>query len=165
MKWQIAGLPVHTLIVHLTVVAIPLAAIALIGTGWRADWRRRFGPAVVAVALIGGLAALLAAQSGEALQEGVRRSAEAAGTTARFGDHPEQGQLAEIAALALAGTAIIVWATERWRERLTLPRWTPGAAYAVALVVSVIALGTIVVAGHSGSTLVWKDLGTFAGPR
>lgn len=165
MNWEIAGLPVHALVVHLAVVQIPLAAIALAGTGWRADWRRRFGPFVVAFAVSSGLAALLAAQSGEALQEGVRRSAAAVGTTARFGDHPEQGQLAEIAALALAGMAIIVWAAERWRERLTLPRRMPAAAYVLALAVAGAAIGTVVVAGHSGATLVWKDLGTFAAHR
>ena len=165
MNWQIAGLPAHPLVVHLAVVMAPLAAVALVSTGWRADWRRRYGPIVVALALIGALASLVAAQSGEALQEGVRRSAEAVGTTAQFGDHPEQGQLAEIAAFALAGMAIIVWATERWREYLPAPRWTPGAAYSLALAVSVIAIGAFVVAGHSGATLVWKDLGTFASRR
>jgi hypothetical protein len=37
--------------------------------------------------------------------------------------------------------------------------------YALALVPAALALITMIVAGHSGAELVWKDLGTFQAGR
>ena len=108
---NIAGLPAHPLLVHLAVVFVPLAAAAFVLTMWRDTWRRGYASLVAAGAAAGATGAVLAAQSGEALEETLRRTAP---TRPRFGEHPEQGDTAEILAVVFAIIAITVWALDRW---------------------------------------------------
>ena len=56
---------------------------------------------------------------------------------------------------------VAYWAFERWGSKWNLPAWAPIAGYAVVLVPGALALVTMMVAGHSGAALVWKDIGTF----
>ncbi|GMV84428.1 MAG: hypothetical protein AMXMBFR80_02860 [Dehalococcoidia bacterium] len=161
----IAGLPAHALLVHAAVVLVPLAAVALAVTCWKASWRKAYSLPVALIAVGGAAAALLAKEAGESLEDTVARAARSEGVTARFGDHPEQGDAAFAFALLLAFAAVAVWAVDRWGKRFNLPAWAPLATYAVALVPAGIALIIMVVAGHSGAELVWKDVGTFAAGR
>jgi hypothetical protein len=163
-SWTITGLPAHPLIVHVAVILVPLAAIGLVATGWRADWRRHYSLPVALLAVAGALAAFLADQSGEGLEDRVRDAARAAGAVRpQLGDHPEDGQRAMILAFVLAGLAVALWAVDRWGTRFKLPPWSDRAVYGVGAVVSLAALVVMVAAGHSGATLVWKDLGNFVG--
>ena len=82
------GLPAHPLLVHAAVVLVPLAALALIATGWHEAWRRAYLLPITLLAVGGAGFSFLAKQSGESLQQSVR----AAGK--RVGDHPEQGDTA-----------------------------------------------------------------------
>ena len=162
---SIFGLPAHALVVHLAVIIVPLAAVAFIATGWRAHWRRAYSLPVAILAVAGAGASLMAAQTGGPLESMVRNAARSAGTGARFGEHPENGNTAELFAIVLAVAAVAFWAVDRYGERWKLPRWAPVGAYAVAVVPAVIALVTMAVAGHSGAQLVWKDVGTFTVAR
>ncbi|MGE3074562.1 MAG: DUF2231 domain-containing protein [Dehalococcoidia bacterium] len=162
----IAGLPAHALLVHAAVVLVPLAAIALAVLCWNAEWRKHYSLPVAILAVVGAGFALLAKQTGGPLETSVRQAASAAGAARpRFGEHPEQGDTAFFFAMLLAMAAVGVWLIERYRERLKLPEWTPLAAYAAAIVPAVLALVTMIVAGHSGAQLVWKDVGSFAAGR
>ena len=163
--WQIWGLPAHALVVHVAVVLIPIAALCMLVTGWRPVWRRRYAGVIAALAAIGAVAAFVAAQSGESLQHSIQQTARATGAQVRFGDHPEDGQLAEISAAVFAVLAASVFALERWRPRVSVPSWAPIAVYVVTAVSGLAALIGMVAAGHSGATLVWKDLGTFVHAR
>jgi len=174
---RIAGLPIHVLVVHFAVVLVPLAVIALIATGWNADWRKKYALPVALLAIAGAAAALVAGQSGEAIQHAIRQSAAASGQQVTrggeseiLGDHPEQGNNAEIASILFAFAAVAFFALEQWGDRIQvlgpeLMRWRPMAAYVAASGLGVIALVTMIVAGHSGATLVWKDLGNFVAPK
>lgn len=163
---SILGLPAHPLLVHAAVILVPLAAISLAALCWKADWRQYYSLPVAFLAVAGGIFAFLAKQSGEPLEKAVKQAATAAGAgRPRFGDHPEQGDTAFIFAMLLGIAAVALWAIERYRERLGWPRWSPLAAYAIALVPAVLALITMVIAGHSGAQLVWKDVGSFAAGR
>lgn len=155
---SIFGVPLHPLVVHAAVVLVPLAALALIVSCWKSEWRRHYALPIALLALGGAAATMLAASTGESLQETVRQ---AAGTRVPFGDHPEQGNTAEIFAIFFAMGATGLWALEMWRERLRLQAWTSTAAYATSSVLGVVAIATIIIAGHSGAALVWKDVGTF----
>jgi uncharacterized membrane protein len=161
----IYGLPLHPLVVHVAVVLVPLAALALIAVGWRPEWRRAYLLPIAVLALAGAGAAMLAAQTGEAIQGTVRDAARAVGQRASFGDHPQQGNAAEIAAMLFSLCAVAFWAIDQWGERYNLKAWTPKAAYAVSAVVGLFAVATIVVAGHSGAVLVWKDVGNFVSAK
>ena len=157
----LAGLPAHALLVHAAVVLVPLATIALAATGWKAAWRKTYSLPVAILAMAGAVFAFLAKQTGEPLQHSLRVAGEAAGQQVRFGDHPEQGDTAFFFAMVFGFVAVAFWAIDRYREKWDLPKWSPMAAYGVALIPAALALITMVVAGHSGATLVWKDLGTF----
>ena len=56
----ITSLPWHALVVHATIVFIPLAAVGAVLVALRADWNRRFGFLVVAFALVGAGSSVVA---------------------------------------------------------------------------------------------------------
>jgi hypothetical protein len=156
---KIFGVPAHPLLVHAAVVLVPLAALALIATGWREAWRRIYLLPITLIAVGGAVFSFLAKQSGEPLQQTVR----AAGK--RAGEHPEQGDTAFVLAglLALMCMALYGYQTfgERMRERLgwtqryRLPVNETVALYAISIPVAALAIWAMVVAGHSGAKLVW----------
>jgi len=165
----LAGLPLHVLIVHFAVVLVPVGAIGLIATGWKTEWRKKYALTVALVAIAGAAAAIATAQSGESLQHAIGQTAAASGRHARLGEHPEQGDNAEIAAVIFAIAASVFFGLERWGDRIQmvspkLMRWRPAAAYVAASGLAVIALVMMIVAGHSGAVLVWNDLGNFVSP-
>jgi Predicted membrane protein (DUF2231) len=164
------GLPVHVLMVHFAVVLVPLAAAALIVTGWKPEWRQRYALAIAIVAIAGAGAAMVSAQSGETLQRTIERDAAASGQTFAvgregeselLGDHPEQGNTAEVVAIVFGAAATGLFVLEQWGPRFMTLTWHANAAYLACCVLGVFALVTMVAAGHSGATLVWKDLGNF----
>lgn len=158
---KIFGLPAHPLLVHGAVVLVPLTALALIATGWRDAWRRAYYLPLTLLAVGGAVAAFLAKQSGEPLEESIRRAGK------HVGDHPEQGDTAFVSAVLLAGALVLLYAWQTWgesiRERLNLSgRFRLGAVsdnavlWAASLPVAVFAVYAMIAAGHSGATLVWK---------
>lgn len=66
---------------------------------------------------------------------------------------------------AVAAVAVVLFDRQQRASedgsKNSLPVWLPGAAYAVALVPALLAIVTMVAAGHSGATLVWQDLGNY----
>ncbi|MBR7826035.1 hypothetical protein KDK95_06940 [Actinospica sp. MGRD01-02] len=52
MPYTVFGLPTHILIIHVTVVGIPLACLGVLAIAIRPAWRRRFGWWVAALAVI-----------------------------------------------------------------------------------------------------------------
>jgi uncharacterized membrane protein len=167
---EIAGLPVHALVVHFAVVLVPLAAIALIATGWKTDWRKRYALAIAVIAIAGAVAAFVAAQTGEDLAHTVRQSAAAAGARAPLGEHPEQGDNAEVAAITFAVAASVFFVLEQWSDQLhvlgdQVVRWRPAVTYVAASGFAVLALTMMVIAGHSGAALVWKDVGNYVSAK
>ena len=67
----INGIPLHPLVVHLAVVAVPAAAIGLLVMVVRPGFSRRYGGWVLGLAAVGLGAAFLAKESGERLEERV----------------------------------------------------------------------------------------------
>jgi uncharacterized membrane protein len=52
LPYTVFGLPTHILIIHLTVVGIPLACLATLAIAIRPAWRRRFGYWTAAIAVV-----------------------------------------------------------------------------------------------------------------
>lgn len=117
----VAGLPLHPLVVHAAVVLVPLAALALIATGWRASLRARFGAPLAIAAVVGWLAAFVASQSGDALAEEIEDLSRKAHDAIE--GHEESGELAMITTLLFTLGAIALWAAQRYAGRL--PTWAP----------------------------------------
>ena len=102
--------------------------------------------------------AQLAIMSGEALQE--------ARHIRTLGDHGSDGELARAASMVLFGLVVALYALDRWHAHPRLHRVPPWATLAVAALTVVGAggaLGTAVLAGHSGAKVVWKEPTTAQG--
>ncbi|MEO8457992.1 MAG: DUF2231 domain-containing protein [Chloroflexota bacterium] len=157
---HLLGLPAHPLLVHGAVVLVPMGAVAFVAAGLKESWRRAYYLPATAIVVVGGLFAFLAKESGESLSQSIR----SAGQT--VGEHPEQGDTAFLFAMILAIMCAFVYAVYRFSPQLearfsnvTLPRLPVSyntVLYAAVVPVAVLAVATMIIAGHSGAELVWK---------
>jgi len=148
-------------VVHAAVVLVPLAAFAFVGLMWRERWRETYLMPIMIIAVAGAAAAFLARETGESLEELARPTGES------LGDHPEQGDIAFVFSvlfgLGSVATYLLYELGYEMREklglldRLRLPVADEVAAYAVTVPLAVVAVATLVIAGHSGAELVWHD--------
>lgn len=163
----ILGLPTHPLVVHFSVVLLPLSALSLlIAVVWR-WWRIRFAGLSVAGLLVATGATVLAKESGERLAEVV-------------GTPQEHAEWAEILVPVAAATLVVavIWYLLQWRARrralegaasrsaddsVTSPEVAqPRAGVPATIAGVVLALGAIAVlvvvalVGHSGAQATWS---------
>ncbi len=142
----ITGLPVHPLSVHAVVVLLPLACLATVAVAVRPAWRR-FATPLAALNLAVAVAAFVAKQSGEALAHRVKQFNEPAG----LGTHAEWGDRLFALSLALFVGALVI----RWtRDRPALAR----VVVVVAVIGALATVGVTAYVGHTGATMVWKDV-------
>ncbi len=139
----IAGLPLHPLVVHAVIVLLPLACLGAVAIAVVPAWNHRFGVLVVGCALVATVAAVGAKQSGEALASRVGVPAE----------HQAVARWIPVVAGLLLVAVGVLW----WLERGRAGGRTPAVRLVAALTVAaaLVALGWVVVAGHSGATAVW----------
>ena len=156
----IFGLPMHALVIHAVVVLVPLSALCAIAYVARPSWRTVLRWPTAAGAVVSGVSAFVAAESGEQLL--VRVSATRASTTdfELLQEHIDWGDRAKIFCLVfMVLTLAAVWFV-RPPERET-PRNRPIEVLLSVLVIlgAVAAVTTVVLAGHAGSEVVWSGLG------
>lgn len=161
---KLFGLPAHPLLVHMPVVIIPLAGIIAIVFAFRTQWLDRYGWALVVMTGVGALGGILAAGSGEALEDMQRRAGET--ITAAAEDHFELGETARNMGIVFFLVVLAVVAI-RWYARkqgATEGIWkavsSKGAAIVMALALvlgAAAATYTISKAGHQGAKLVWTE--------
>ncbi len=157
----VAGLPIHPLIVHATVVLVPSAALAV---GLAALWprfRRWAGVGPLALAAVAAVLAPLSTQSGESLEEHV-------GESALVETHAQLGEQLLPWVLVLAAAAAAMYLLDRRAQGkapfAARPSGVPaGRALAVAVTALALvgALGTtvqVVRIGHSGAEAAWGDV-------
>jgi hypothetical protein len=147
------GLPTHAIVVHGTVVFLPLAALLVLLHAFWPEARRRLGVVTPVVAGIALLLVPLATQSGESLERFVGRS-------------PLVERHAELAdgmlpwAIGLFVVAAGLWLLDRRRARAstTEPRWLPILAAVLAVVAVVGTVQQVVRVGHAGATATWNGV-------
>jgi len=161
MDWQLNGLPLHPLIVHLVTVAFPTASLLiLVGAFWPA-LRRRLGIITPLIALVSLIAVPLATSSGESLEERV-------GHSALLETHTELGDTLLPWAIAVFVVAVAQWAWQHWVLTPDTKRPRPivrgSARLIVGTLLTVLAVGTsiggiitTVQIGHSGAEAVWSN--------
>ena len=143
MPETIGGLPLHPLIVHATVVLLPLSALGLLVLIAVPRWRRSFGGLVLLGLLVSLIAAFVSKESGEnlAAEIGITQ------THAQWGDR----------LVPIAGVLLLAAAVWYWRAR----RGVTGALTVVAAILAgLLAIGAIaatIVVGHSGAEAAWSD--------
>jgi len=161
----ISGIPSHPLFVHIPAVLLPLAAIGVIIMVIRPAWKERYQWATLVVGFLGMLGAILAAGSGEDLEERL----EAAGQSETWESHAEAGELARTVSILffvlLLAYVLIPWFLRR-RARAGAaadtaapasggPKWlAPVLAVAVVAGAAVSTI-TVIDAGHSGAKAHW----------
>jgi uncharacterized membrane protein len=140
---QIAGLPIHPLVVHAAVVLIPLAAVMILTS---IVFYRRF-PNLLGLAAVltwvAAVSAFVATQSGEALAEEI-------GITQA---HEQWGEL--MGPLTIAAAVIV---TVTWWVRLRRWRALSLAGTLASVVISPVLLVMVFLAGHSGAEATWGNV-------
>lgn len=168
----IRGVPAHALIVHATVVLLPLAALCAVAIALVPALRRRYGLLVGLLTAAAVASVPVAQESGEKLF--ARRSAQfGPGDTAEAGLMERHRELAEgllpYTLVLLAGVLIVLAVpvlARRRAERVPAgsgtapPDWTRPAAVLGALVTlagAVLTLVMVVRIGHLGSEAAWTE--------
>jgi cytochrome b involved in lipid metabolism len=141
----ITGLPVHVLVTHAVVVLVPLAVLTLILVIAIPKLRPHYRYPAVGLAVLGAISAVIAQQSGAALEARVGSA----------GQHSEWGVMVTPVAIALAVLSVI-WLIV---ARMASSRGKVVAAVigGVVVVVGVVAIVLTVLAGHSGAEETWSE--------
>ena len=153
MDWQFGGIPLHPLFVHLTSVAVPVAALTAIVVAVWPTARRWLAVGAPIIGLIALVSVPLATSSGEWLEHRERESA-------LLERHTELADGLLPWSIAVFALLLLWWAWHRFAtDRVT----SGGTLRAVAIVVPValIAVGVVsmievVVIGHAGAESVWN---------
>lgn len=150
MDWVFQDLPVHPLLVHLTVVLIPVAALAVVlAAVWPAG-RRRLGLLPQILALLALVMVPVTTAAGTWLADRV-------GRTPLVDRHEELGNSMLPWVIALFVVAVAIWA---WHRFVTKTTGRARLAVSVILAAAAIAIAagsvvTIVQIGESGARAVW----------
>jgi hypothetical protein len=158
MPDTVFGLPTHPIVVHATVVLLPLAALAVLLHAFWPVARRRLG---VVTPLLAGVALVLvpmATQSGQSLERAVGRS-ELVERHAELAD----GMLPW--AIGLFVVAVGLWLLDRRRvgapeTDVSHARWVPLVAGVLSVVAVVGTVQQVVRVGHAGAKATWNGVVT-----
>ena len=159
----IGGLPAHPLVVHLPVVLIPLAFVGVLLMIVRPSLLPRLGVPVAVIAGLGFLGSIVAAGSGEELEEQFESAGETISGTLH--DHAEMGEnvqwIAGLFFLLVLGWVLFAW----WRRRageeqavakVRKPRVVHTLLAVLVAVSGVAATYAVYATGHSGAKSVWE---------
>lgn len=156
----IFGLPMHALVIHAVVVLVPLSALTAIAYVVRPGWRRLLRWPTAVGALVSGVTAFVAAESGAALE---RRVSVGRRDTTNFdllATHTEWGDRAKLFCLVfMALTVVAVWFARPPEEESPRGHALDVLVGTLVVLAALAAVITVVIAGHAGSTVVWDGLG------
>jgi len=151
------GLPLHALVLHATVVLVPLTALLALAfallPGWR--WLTRWPAAAASVVCVG--LGFLTTTSGDALLHARPYLAPLVAQHRQYGTWLSWSLVpfavvTVAAAWALAGPTAL--ASGRGAQRSRLPG-SDGLLATLVVVTAVVVLALVVLTGHSGATAVW----------
>jgi len=152
---EIGGLPLHPLVVHLPVVLIPLAAVAVVMMALRPSLLSRFGVPTLVLSGLGVVGAFIASSSGEELEDSFRAAGET--ISGALHDHSEMGESVPWFAL-LFFVLLLAWVLFVRRGAGAARGRVVRAVLAVLVVVSGLgASASVYLTGHSGATSVWEQ--------
>ena len=172
----VLGLPLHVLVIHSVVILGPVTGLTAVVYAVRPAWRRLLRLPLAALAVLTALAAVVAVESGQELEQRLVGLGMGGATLEAIVLHSERGELARNVAIGLAVVAVLAaFVLLRPDDTAVAPaedaaahdevRHTPGRPV-VALVVAVVLAATgvalvvtTVLAGHTGSSAVWSEIG------
>ena len=156
---SIAGLSLHPLVVHATVVLVPMASVVVLLAAVLPRFRRWAGVLPVLLALGALVLTPVATGSGENLQ---RQLAARGVTNPLVPEHAELGELLIWWVVPLFVVALATYVVAR-RDRRSgtgpvAPRWATVGLAVLGVVVPLGAIVQVVLIGHSGAEAVWGYL-------
>ena len=154
------GLPLHPLIVHATVVMVPLAVLAVLGAVLVPRFRRWAGPLPMGLSLVALVLTPLSTASGENLEHSLQE-------TSLIEEHAELGDQLIWFTVALFVFAAAYWWLDRRRSATPEAEQSRDRIRTLTAVVGVLAvltaLGTgvqVARIGHSGAKAAWSQTGS-----
>lgn len=152
MPDEILGIPLHPLVVHATVVFVPLAVLGTLVFTAVPRWRRGYGWLVVAFSFVALVTVPLATRSGKRLRDTLELGGP---VLEKVQDHQQMGDrviwaVAPMFAFGLA--AMLMVRAGRPTREVTLV----GVLASIAALVAVV---LVVLTGHLGSQAVWNPAG------
>ena len=151
MDWKFGELPLHPLLVHLTVMVIPLAALCLVLSAVWPAARRRLGLVTPILALVALIAVPITTSAGLWLADRV-------GRTPLVDRHQALGESMLPWSIAVFVVAASVWVWYRFGQAAP-HRWRMPVAVVLAVAAVIVAAGSVVMIvqiGESGASAVWS---------
>jgi uncharacterized membrane protein YfcA len=150
------GLPTHAIVVHATVVFLPLASLAVLLHAFWPEARRRLG---IVTPLLAGVALVLvplATQSGEGLEHSMSENA-------LIERHAQLADGMLPWAIGLFVVAVALWLLDRRRagapqDDVSRARWVPIVIGVLTVVTVVGTVQQIVRVGHAGAKATWDGV-------
>ena len=143
--WVVAGLPLHPLIIHVSVILIPLVAISALVMSYLPSFSRRYGKAIFSLALVAQGSLFLSRTTGQALTKIMEKD---------MGRHADLGEVAPFITLPMVALIYL-------RFRMDRSGTTFGSVFvrrltSIALIVASLAsIAIVFLVGHSGAVSVW----------
>lgn len=141
------GLPLHPLIVHATVVIVPLAAVTVLLAVLLPRFRAWAGPLPALLSLAALILTPLSTSTGESLEEDLPESS-------LIEEHAELGDQLLWFTIALFAFSAAFWWFERRAETARALTTTIGVLAVVAALATGVQVARI---GHSGAKAAWND--------
>lgn len=156
MPQTIFGLPVHPLLVHATVVFVPLAVVLVVLAVVWPRFRAWAGPLPAAVSLVALVLTPLSTASGENLEHSLPE-------TELIEKHAELGDQLLPLTIALFVLAAVFWWLTRPASAGSRPRALVVTVGALAIVAAIGTGVQVARIGHSGAEAAWSDTGSSSG--
>ena len=156
---EVSGIPTHVLLVHAAVVLVPALVLAAVGYAFLPRFRARLDWLAAGLAVLAPLAAWLATESGEELQEVLVEKGYPAEILDQVHEHAGYGEQTFWFSLALGAVTLLLLVVHRGHPRLpALPRWVGPLLAVAVLVLGVVAGVFVYLAGDSGAHVVWQNV-------
>lgn len=152
MPDEIAGIPLHPLLVHAVVVFIPLAALGSIAVALFPRWRKPYGPLVLAVSAVALILVPFTTDSGENLRDSLQLGGP---VLEKVEEHQAMGERiiwAVVPMFVLHLAMLLMTRAGRPSREVTIVAW-------LATIAAVAATVLVVLTGHLGSQAVWDPAG------
>jgi hypothetical protein len=150
---QISGLPVHVLILHVTVVFVPLLALGAVVYGVVPRWRPRIAWAVLLLSIVTPIVCFVTKESGEKLYDKVFPNSSPTGKT-MLNNHMHYGSTTVWWVLGLAVVTIVTVILTS-RKTSALPRVADVGLAVVMIVLAAFSGYYVYKTGDSGAHAVW----------
>ncbi len=145
------GLPLHVLVLHVTVLLVPVSALVTAVVFLRPAWRRSYAAVLVGSNVAMLVLTFVTVQAGQELQNRFRAIGDEA---VPRDDHAAFGRALLWVVLALAVVTLLAWLGTRSGEAPAVLGTGAGVVVAGLAIASIV---LTVLVGHTGSKSHWED--------